>query len=369
MREVLAELLPLWAADRPVALATVVATYKSAPMPPGSAMLVTPDDQVAGSVSGGCVESDVFEVGRQVLGGGGPTRRHYGVSNDDAFAVGLTCGGEIDIFVEHIDQSTFPELGEVARAVREHRPVAIATVVGGPPGRRGARMIVWADTVDGTLGSAQLDARIAEEARTALATGNSILSSCSAGEPDSGELQVFINAMPPPPRLLIFGATDFATALARIGAAAKYRVSVCDARTTFTTRERFPAADEVVVEWPHRYLDNESMTGRLDRRTAVTVLTHDPKFDVPVLTSALRMPQIGYIGVLGSRRTHADRIGRLRSAGITDRELRRMSSPLGLDIGAKTPSETAISILAEIIAAKSGRPGGHLHTGTGPIHA
>ncbi|RYE42302.1 MAG: XdhC family protein [Hyphomicrobiales bacterium] len=369
MREVLTELFPLWAAGRPAALATVVATHKSAPMPPGSAMLVTPDDQVAGSVSGGCVESDVYEVGKQVLCGAGPTRRRYGVSNDDAFAVGLTCGGEIDIFVEHIDRSTFPELGEVARAVREHRPVAVATVIGGPAGLRGSRMIVWADTVDGAIGSAQLDARIAEEARALLAAGYSALTSCSAGDPDSGELQIFINAMTPPPRLLVFGATDFAAALARIGAAAKYRVSVCDARTTFTTRDRFPGADDVIVEWPHRYLDNESAAGRLDARTAVTVLTHDPKFDVPVLTTALRMPQIGYIGVLGSRRTHADRIERLRSAGLTDRELTRMSSPLGLDIGASTPSETAISILAEIIAAKSGRPGGHLQTGTGPIHA
>jgi xanthine dehydrogenase accessory factor len=168
--------------------------------------------------------------------------------------------------------------------------------------------------------------------------------------------------------LLVFGAIDFAAAVARAGAFLGYHVTVCDARPIFATRARFPDADEVVVDWPHRYLRNEDQAGRLDARTVVTVLTHDPKFDVPLLQVALRIPEIAYVGAMGSRRTHYDRLDRLRDNGLTDDELNRLHSPIGLDLGARTPEETAVSIVAEIIATRWGGSGRHLKDIGGAIH-
>ena len=179
---------------------------------------------------------------------------------------------------------------------------------------------------------------------------------------------MFVESFAPPPRMIVFGAIDFAAAVAKMGNFLGYRVTVCDARPVFATASRFPGANEVVVEWPHRYLAAEAAAGRIDARTVITVLTHDPKFDVPVLEVALRLPEVGYIGAMGSRRTHDDRLERLREAGLTEAELARMSSPIGLDLGARTPEETAVSIAAEMIAQHWGGGGVRLAEREGPIH-
>jgi xanthine dehydrogenase accessory factor len=179
---------------------------------------------------------------------------------------------------------------------------------------------------------------------------------------------VFVAAHAPRPRMLVFGAIDFAAAVAHVGSFLGYHVTVCDARPVFTTRDRFPDADDVVVAWPHRYLAEEAAAGRVDSRTVICVLTHDPKFDVPVLEAALRLPEVAFVGAMGSRRTHEDRLRRLRDAGVTETQLARLSSPIGLDLGARTPEETAVSIAAEIVALRWGGGGGRLHDLAGPIH-
>ena len=370
MRDVLDELLAVWRAGGTAGLATVVRTMKSAPRPPGAAMVVSPDGTVAGSVSGGCVEAAVYELAGEVVAGGRPELQRYGVSDDDAFAVGLTCGGVIEVFTEALSHKTFPHLEVVADDIAAHRAVAVATVVAHPdPDRVGLHLVVGADQVLGTLGSARADDAVADDARGLLAAGRStVLSYGPDGQRQDAGMEVFVASYAPPPRMLVFGAIDFAAALARQGAFLGYRVTVCDARPVFATAARFPAADEVVVQWPHRYLAEQAERQALDERTAICVLTHDPKFDVPVLEVALRLPDVGYIGVMGSRRTHADRLRRLREAGLTDAELSRLSSPIGLDLGARTPEETAVSIAAEIIARRWGGGGRPLTEMGGRIH-
>ncbi|WP_082833208.1 XdhC family protein [Rhodococcus sp. LB1] len=369
MREVITQLLETWSSGQDAALATVVSTYRSAPRQPGAAMLVRQDGSVMGSVSGGCVEADVYAVAADVLAGSDPVVRSYGVPDDDALAVGLTCGGEVSVFIERINRATFPDLEQVADSIGNSQPVAVAVVINGPAEFTGRRVVVWPQRVAGTTDSAALDQRMILAARECLADGRAKLFTHQMFDgPQADQVQVFVDAVISPARLLIFGAIEFAAALVRVGAAAGYQVTVCDARATFMTAERFPDAHQVIVDWPDRYLAGEAAAERVDARTAVCVLTHDPKFDVPVLEVALRLPTAGYIGVMGSRRTHADRVRRLHEAGITSGELERMSSPLGLDIGAVTPAETAISILAEIIATRSGRSGGALSVGAGPIH-
>ncbi|GAA5145476.1 XdhC family protein [Pseudonocardia eucalypti] len=370
MRDVLEQLGSWWDDGKPVALATVVATFRSAPRQPGASMLVGPGGEAVGSVSGGCVEGAVYELGNQVLADDRPVLQRYGVSDDDAFAVGLTCGGILDVFVEKIDPKTFPELAEVSRAIKEERPVAVATVVAGPADRLGRRLVIWPDRVSGTTGSTRLDDAVRDDGRGLLAAGrNGMLHYGVDGQRRGEGLDVFLEAFAPPPRMIVFGAIDFASAVARMGTFLGYRVTVCDARPVFATASRFPGANEVVVEWPHRYLQAEAGAGRIDGRTAICVLTHDPKFDVPVLEVALRLPEFGYLGAMGSRRTHDDRLQRLREAGLTEDELARMSSPIGLDLGARTPEETAVSIAAEMIALQWGGAGNRLAEREGPIHA
>ncbi|GGS21849.1 MULTISPECIES: XdhC family protein [Actinokineospora] len=368
MRDVLDEVLARWTAGEAVAVGTVVATFSSAPRSPGAAMMVAEDGTVSGSVSGGCVEGAVYELGRAALADGRPVLQRYGVSDDDAFAVGLTCGGIIDVFVEKVDRAGFPELAELAESVRAEVPVAVATVIAHPGDLVGRRIVVWPDRVAGTTGSARVDAAITDDARGLLAGGRTgALSYGPDGERRGEGLRVFVNSYEPPPRLLVFGAIDFAAAMAGMGAFLGYRVTVCDARPVFATTSRFPGAHEVVVDWPHRYLTAELAAGRVDERTAVCVLTHDPKFDVPVLEVALRA-KLGYVGAMGSRRTHADRVERLRAAGLTEAELGRLASPIGLDLGARTPEETAVSIAAEIISLRWGGSGARLAQGTERIH-
>src|SRR3954468_2563776 len=380
MRDVLDDLMTWWESGRTVGVGTVVATFRSAPRPPGASMLVGEDGTAVGSVSGGCVEGAVYDLAQTVVASGAPVLQRYGVSDDDAFAVGLTCGGILDVYVEKVNQQTFPELAEIAADIEAGRPVALATVIEHPdPAWLGRRLVVRPDPGDtpparqatpgATLGSARPDAAVHDDALGLLALGhNATLTYGPDGERRGEGMRVFVWAFAPKPRMLVFGAIDFAAAVARVGSFLGYHVTVCDARPVFATNTRFPEADEVVVEWPHRYLEKQRDAGALDARTVITVLTHDPKFDVPLLEVALRLPEVAYVGAMGSRRTHEDREARLREAGLTEEELGRLSSPIGLDLGARTPEETAISIAAEVIAGRWGGTGGRLATREGRIH-
>jgi xanthine dehydrogenase accessory factor len=374
MRDVLDRLLPWWEQGEAVGVGTVVATFSSAPRAPGAAMLVGPGGEAVGSVSGGCVEGAVYELAQQVLADRQPVLQRFGVSDDDAFAVGLTCGGTIDVFVEALDRRSFPELAAVAADMQSGRPVAVATVVAHGDSRRvGRRLVVRPPgsrhPVVGSLGSSRADDAVTADARGLLASGrNETLHYGPDGQRRGEGMAVFVSSYAPRPRMLVFGAIDFAAAVARLGSFLGYHVTVCDARPVFATASRFPEADAVVVQWPHRYLAAEAAGGRVDGRTVVCVLTHDPKFDVPVLEVALRLPDVAYVGAMGSRRTSADLLGRLKAAGLTVEELARLSSPIGLDLGARTPEETAVSIAAEIIAVQWGGHGDRLAGVSGPIH-
>ncbi len=371
MREVLPELLEWWRAGETVGVGTVVATFQSAPRPPGASMLVGPEGTAVGSVSGGCVEGAVYDLAESVVASGRPVLERYGVSDDDAFAVGLTCGGILDVYVEKVSRETFPELEEIAADIESGRPVALASVIEHPdPGWLGRRLVVRPDeAVVGSLGSARADDAVHDDALGLLAAGhNATLTYGPDGERRGEGMRVFVWAFAPKPRMLVFGAIDFAAAVAKVGSFLGYHVTVCDARPVFATNTRFPEADEVVVDWPHRYLTAESEAGRIDGRTVITVLTHDPKFDVPLLEVALRLPEVAYVGAMGSRRTHEDRLARLREAGVDDKELAHLSSPIGLDLGARTPEETAISIAAEIVAGRWGGTGERLGVLDGRIH-
>jgi xanthine dehydrogenase accessory factor len=368
MRDVLAHVRAWY--EQGLGLATVVGTWHSAPRQPGAAMAVSASGEAAGSVSGGCVEGAVYEVAQEVMATGRAALQRYGVSDDDAMAVGLTCGGIIDIFVQPVSPRTFPELPALATAIDEHRPVAVATVVSTDSGATatapsiGARLLVWPDRADGSLEVEGLDVAVVDDARGMLSTGATGLRHYGVhGERRRDEVGVFVESYAPPPRMLVFGAIDYAAAVARIGKFLGYHVAVCDARPIFATKARFPDADEVVVEWPHRYLSRTPV----DARTVICVLTHDPKFDVPLLEVALRTPA-AYIGAMGSRRTHDDRLARLRAAGLSEEELARLASPIGLDIGARTPEETAVSVAAEIVALQWGATGRRLSETAGRIH-
>ncbi|MFC8180580.1 XdhC family protein [Rhodococcus sp. NPDC057297] len=370
MRDVLDEVLALWRAGATAGVGTVVRTFDSAPRPAGASMVVGPDGTVSGSVSGGCVEGAVYEAAMSVIASDSPVLERYGVSDDDAFAVGLTCGGTLYVFVEPISQTTFPELGAVADAIAAERPIAVATVVRHPdPTQLGRHLVIEENASAGTFGTDRIDAAVVDDVRGLLASGRTeTLTYGPEGERLGDGMDVFVSSYAPRPRMLVFGAIDFAAAVAQQGAFLGYRVTVCDARARFATTQRFPAAAEVVVEWPHRYLADQIAAGRVDERTIVCVLTHDAKFDVPLLEVALRRPQFAFVGAMGSRRTHADRVARLREAGLTDTELERLSSPIGLDLGARTPEETAVSIAAEIVAKRWGGSGAPLAGGSGRIH-
>ncbi|MEV1048462.1 XdhC/CoxI family protein [Streptomyces sp. NPDC049916] len=366
MRDILPDLRARCADGVPFALATVVAVRGSAPRDPGAVMAVDAAGTVVGSVSGGCVESDVYEVAREVLAGAGPRVVAYGISDDEAFATGLTCGGTIEVLVRgYAADAERAELAAVLELVAADEPVAEATVLSGA--RTGARLTVrpcGRGRTTGTLGAADLDAAVTDDARGLLAQGRTGVRWYGArGQRRMREVAVFVRTYAPPPRMLVFGAIDHAAATARIGSFLGYRVTVCDARPVFATRERFPTADEVVRAWPHTYLESTEV----DARTVICVLTHDPKFDVPLLRAALRTPAV-YIGVMGSRRTHHDRLARLRAAGVDEAGLARLASPVGLDLGARTPEETAVSIAAEIIQHRWGGTGRPLGGLTGAIH-
>ncbi|WP_037854696.1 XdhC family protein [Streptomyces sp. NRRL S-340] len=357
---------------RAFAVATVVAVGGSAPRGPGAALAVDSEGTVIGSVSGGCVEGAVYDLCRQALRDGTTVLEQFGYSDEDAFAVGLTCGGTIDMMITpvpaHAPVRTV--LRAALSAAVRGEPVAVARIVRGPDDLLGATVLVRPDGADEGLDDGGFGDH-PEAARTAVAEARALLEAGRTGtvelsEDDShcpGGLTLLVESTLPPPRMIVFGAVDFAAALVRAGKFLGYHVTVCDARPVFATRGRFPEADDIVVDWPHRYL-RETPT---DRRTVLCVLTHDAKFDIPLLTVALRMP-VAFVGAMGSRRTHEDRRRRLREAGVGEAELARLRSPIGLDLGARTPEETALSIAAEIVAAGRGGTGAPLTGSDGPIH-
>ncbi|MER7486854.1 XdhC/CoxI family protein [Streptomyces sp. NPDC126497] len=366
---------------REFAVATVVSVGGSAPRGPGAALAVDRAGTAIGSVSGGCVEGAVYELCARALEDGGTRVERFGFSDEDAFATGLTCGGIIDVMVTPVAgrAPARPVLEAALSAVLRGGPGALARVVDGPAELLGKALFVHPDgSYEGGLGgAAELDRTAAGEAGVLLEAGRSGTVAVAAREAGRasprtesgggthrpGGLTLFVESSVPPPRMIVFGAVDFAAALARAGKFLGYHVTVCDARPVFATGARFPEADEVVVDWPHRYLRST----RTDARTVLCVLTHDAKFDVPLLKEALGLP-VAFVGAMGSRRTHADRERRLREAGVGERELSRLRSPIGLDLGARTPEETALSIAAEIVATRRGGTGVPLTGSRTPIH-
>ncbi|MFJ5058975.1 XdhC family protein [Streptomyces nigra] len=365
----IAEELHRWAGQgRDFAVATVVAVGGSAPRQPGAALAVDAEGTAIGSVSGGCVEGAVYELCRQALRDGESVLERFGYSDDDAFAVGLTCGGVIDILVTPVraQDPVRPVVEAALAAAAAGEAAAVARIVSGPAELIGRALLVRPDGghEGGYGGHPQLDRTVAAEAAAFLDAGRTgTLEIGEQGSRCGQPLTVLVESSVPPPRMIVFGAIDFASALVRVGAFLGYHVTVCDARPVFATKARFPEADEVVVEWPHRYLERTDV----DARTVLCVLTHDAKFDIPLLRLALRLP-VAYIGAMGSRRTHLDRNERLREAGVTELELARLRSPIGLDLGARTPEETALSIAAEIVASRRGGSGVSLTGAHTPIH-
>ena len=362
MKELLNDLDRWRRQGKAIALARVVDLDGSGPRLPGAAMAVSADGEVAGSVSGGCVEGAVVTEALDVIERVDRRMVTFGYSDDEAFAVGLTCGGTIHLFIEPLDWEQYPS---VAESIRSAEPVALATVVEGP--QAGAKIAVGpSETTVGTLGDAALDRVVERDVRGELAAGRTGLRRYGAqGQAREEDVAVFIESFAPPPRMVIFGAVDFTAALVNVAKLLGYRVTVCDARPVFATKRRFPQADEIAVEWPDRYLSERGAD--LTQRDAIAVLTHDAKFDIPAITSALQT-DVGYIGVMGSRRTHDDRTQRLTEAGIDRSGLARLRSPIGLDLGGRTPEETAISIVAEMIALRTGREVLALRDTDGPIH-
>ncbi|WP_372410424.1 XdhC family protein [Streptomyces luteireticuli] len=345
----LARELHRWCTEgRDFAVATVVAVHGSAPRQPGASLAVDVSGTAIGSVSGGCVEAAVYELCREALETGRGTAHRFGYSDEDAFAVGLTCGGVLDILVTPVASAQRPVYEAAFTAVLRGEATAVAHPADGSPGV----LVVHAD---GTHRGAMAGL---PDVAAFLSTGRT--GTVSVG---CERTTLFVESSAPPPRMIVFGAVDFAAALVRAGKFLGYHVTVCDARPVFATRQRFPDADEVVADWPHRYLESQ----HVDSRTVLCVLTHDEKFDIPLLERALRLPA-AYVGAMGSRRTHTARLQRLREAGLSDAELSRLRSPIGLDLGGRTPEETALSIAAEIVAVRRGGSGVPL-TGAGvPIH-
>ncbi len=346
MNEVLTEITD-WSdrGDR-IAIATVVGVARSAPRPPGAKMAVNEHGQVAGSVSGGCVEGAVVTIADEVLRGGEPQLLHFGIADSEAWDVGLPCGGEIDVWVQEYSRGRFAELARTGGRAAE-----VTLLEGAHPG---AKLVIEADGArSGSLGAPELDDEAVRQASDLLWT--------EASERRDG---LFIDVIYPAPRLLLFGAVDVAASLCRIARAAGWRPYVIDPRARFATPERFPEAEEVIAAWPEEAF---ARLGGIDRATSIAVLTHDPKLDDAALQIALRS-QARFVGAMGSRRAQATRRERLLAGGLSEDELDRLAAPLGLDLGAISREETALSILAEVVAARHGRDGGRLSSARGRIH-
>jgi xanthine dehydrogenase accessory factor len=349
---------------RRVVSAALVERIGSAPLDPGAHMLIDDHGNIEGSVTGGCVEAALVEEAERILAGGEARVVTYGVTDEEALGVGLMCGGTVRVFVhEHGEDALKPlEAAAVARAAG--KPVARATLLDG--GRAGASMSIVDDRVVGSLGVAELlDRAVERDARGQLDEGVSRIRRYGAGgEVMGSDLAVYIQAFATRPRMVIFGAIDFSAEMANVASDIGYKVTICDAREAFVKSPRFSRDAEVVIDWPDRYLGGQE----LGARDVVLVFTHDPKFDEPALTAALASGA-GYVGALGSRRTQERRVERLRNLGLDEQSIARIHAPCGLDVGARTPSETAISILAEVIAVRTGRTGESLRETSGPIHA
>lgn len=368
MLDIAAELNHWVEEGRAFAVATVVTVGGSAPRAPGAALAVDSEGTAIGSVSGGCVEGAVYDLCVQALQDGTAVRERFGYSDEDAFAVGLTCGGVIEVLVTPlgVDAPARQVFAAALSVAARGEAAAIARVAQGPAELLGRVVLVHPDgSYEGGLeGHPDLDRTVVGETRAMLDAGRT--GEFVVGESGSRcgvPLTLFVESSVPPPRMIVFGAIDFAAALVRTGKFLGYHVTVCDARPVFATRARFPEADDIVVDWPHRYLRDTATDGR----TALCVLTHDAKFDIPLLEVALRLP-VAFVGAMGSRRTHEDRNRRLREVGVTEEELARLHSPIGLDLGARTPEETALSIAAEIVAARRGGTGVPLTDSGMPIH-
>jgi len=348
VKEVLGDIERWRARGERIALATVVATRKSAPRPIGSKFAISASGEIAGSVSGGCVESDVYDHACRILEGDAPRLLSYGISDDQAFTVGLPCGGEIDVFVEEIPNTLVDRLVGVVE--RQERGVLFTVVEGDGVG---GELLVLEDGEH--VGEGQAEA--SDQTHELLRGGRSKLLSLGDGT------KIFAEVFGPPPRLFVYGAVDTGEALCRAAKAIGWRTILADARAKFATAERIPSADELIVGWPEEALARV----RPDYQTAVVVLTHDDKFDVPAIKGALETDAF-YIGALGSRRNQTLRRERLLEVGVPEAELERIFGPCGLDVGADSPAETALSILGEILAVRARRTGGSLRHAKGRIH-
>jgi len=358
MKEILLDLDRWQQEGEETALATLVRGYGSSPRPPGARLGVTRSGRMTGSVSGGCVENDLFERAMQVLDEGDPALVQYGISDELAFEVGLSCGGSIEVFVEPFQAD--PVWQAVREAVEGQRPAALAIALA-PTSLLGRKFAILEDgtrvgSIDGDL-----DEQVAEEARSLLLEGGTQIVNLPWGD---GECSIYIEAFPPPPHLFIVGATHAAIPLCRIAKELGFRVTVIDARSLFASRERFPEADEVIRAWPDDALDE----GTLDAYSHVVILTHDSKFDLPTLARALRSPA-RYIGAMGSKGTHERRKNELSKQGFSEEDLARIRAPIGLDLGARSPEEMALAILAEILAVRYGREANPLSKKKTAIHA
>lgn len=345
-----------------VAVAMVADVRKSAPRPPGNKMAVSESGEIVGAVSGGCVEGAVVEVAEEIMRSGEPQLLHYGITNEEAWDVGLQCGGEIDVWVEPYrlaadadDTSPAALSAAFVELQRTGGRGALVTAMRGP--RTGAKLLVRADGASvGTLGDAELDRRGVDHAEQLMWQERSRL---------DGDTGLFVEVTAPPPRLFVFGAVDYAATLCTAAKLVGWRPFVVDPRARFAQPARFPDADAVVAAWPREAFER---LGGIDRATAIVVLTHDPKLDDAALQAALRS-DAAYIGAMGSRNAQRARRERLLEGGIDQAELERIAAPVGLDLGALTAGETALSIMAEIVALRHGRSGGRLASSARRIHA
>jgi xanthine dehydrogenase accessory factor len=350
MIDLLAQIRDWQAMGERVALATVIRVKGSAPRPVGAKLIVSSGGCMAGSVSGGCVETTVYEELADILAGGPPRQLHFGITEDMIWDVGLACGGTIDLFCHELDPALVSTFGDY---LQKGKPFALVTVVAAEDG----------------LGATDLITAEAALAGRNQQVGSAIARKVLASRSEAGAVhklapgtELFVEPFLPPPVLVIIGGVHVAIPLTRFSKELGFYVIVVDPRAKFANRERFPEADEVLLEWPDEALSHLDV----DDATYLVLLTHDPKIDEPTLAAALKTGA-AYIGAIGSRKTHARRFERMASWGITPEELDRVYSPIGLDLGGRTPEETALSIIAEVVTVKNGRSGGSLRDSRGPI--
>ncbi len=342
MRDILPDLIRWREHDFPIALATVVQTWGSSPRQQGAKMAVNASGEITGSVSGGCVESAVAAEGLQVLKDGTPRLLHFGVADETAWQVGLACGGSLDVFVERLDPDHF---NFVRQLVEAEVPAATVTVVKGPQALLGRKLSL--NTEDPAQRFGNLDAGLEQPAveRARQAEQSEVAELAGVGQP----VQAFIDVLPPPPTLVIVGGAHIAIPLAQLAKTMGYRTVIVDPRRAFATEARFPGVDRLIPAWPGEAFREFPLT----KSTAVVTLSHDPKIDEPALTLALPSAAF-YVGALGSRTTQAKRLERLKAQGLSDSDLERLHGPVGLELGAESPEEIALSIMAEIVAARNG---------------